>query len=254
MIFDFPKMNNFINSPLNSFLVNLCLLKYKRLFPDLGSSYNFASVDYEAHMNTKKVYSVNHVFKTKNKSVAGINTLHTTCEVEGTQLLTIDPRYVKNSHLVGFRLTQNCINFLYVEGSTTWLYDCPRHLSIFYKAEHSYDKIPFFYLDRVMYADPITCKTFNYANQIPCENNPKIGITLDTDQYDLLTPQPNKKTCFSYLNQLKYKLLLTQTPLLAKMQVFILKKNSSISGVEFDLQNAPIIPFNSLVKPLFTNL
>ena len=36
-------------------------------------------------------------------------------------------------------------------------------------------------------------QTFEYANQIPCENNPQNVISLDpdTDQFYVLTPQPN---------------------------------------------------------------
>ena len=102
---------------------------------------------------------------------------------------------VKNPQLAGFPLTQNRSNFLYVEGSTAWLYDCPHHLSPLYIAEQCYDKVPVNYLDTVMYVDPITHQTFEYANQIPCENNPQNVISLDpdTDQYYVLTPQPIKK-------------------------------------------------------------
>ena len=128
-------------------------------------------------------------------SVAELNTLHTICEVERTQLLTILAMSVKNPQLAGFLLTQNRSNFLYVEGSTAWLYDCPHHLSPLYIADQCYDKIPVNYLDTVMYVDPITRQTFEYANQIPCENNPQNVISLDpdTDQYYVLTPQPIKK-------------------------------------------------------------
>ena len=88
---------------------------------------------------------------------------------------------VKNPQLAGFLLTQNRSNFLYVEGSTAWLYDCPHHLSPLYIADQCYDKIPVNYLDTVMYVDPITRQTFEYANQIPCENNPQNVISLDPD-------------------------------------------------------------------------
>ena len=72
-----------------------------------------------------------------------------------------------------------------------------------------------------MYIDPITRQTFKNANQFPCENNPQNMIALDpdTDQYYNLTPQPIKK------EPPLFKLLLAQTPLLPKMQVFLLKKN-----------------------------
>ena len=56
-------------------------------------------------------------------SVAELNTLHTVFELEKTQLLTILAMSVYNPHLAGFLLTQNCNNFLLVEGSTAWLYD-----------------------------------------------------------------------------------------------------------------------------------
>ena len=165
----------------------------KFLFPALNSSNKFATIDYEAHINTKIDYSINHVFK--SMSVAELNTLHTICEVERTQLLTILAMSVKNPQLAGFLLTQNRSNFLYIEGSTAWLYDCPHHLSPLYNADQCYDKIPVNYLDTVMYVDPITRQTFEYANQIPCENNPQNVISLDpdTDQYYVLTPQPIKK-------------------------------------------------------------
>ena len=167
--------------------------KDKLLFPALNSSNNLATIDYEAHINTKLDYSINHVFK--SMSVAELNTLHTICEVERTQLLTILAMSVKNPQLAGFLLTQNRSNFLYVEGSTAWLYDCPHHLSPLYIADQCYDKIPVNYLDTVMYVDPITRQTFEYANQIPCENNPQNVISLDPDpdQYYVLTPQPIKK-------------------------------------------------------------
>ena len=133
------------------------------LFPALNSSNDFDTIDYEAHINTKTDYSINHVFKTM--SVAELNTLHTFCEVETTQLLTILAMFPKNPQLAGFLLTQNRSNFLYVEGSTAWLYDCPHHLSPLCIAEQCYGKIPVNSLDTVMYVDPITRQTFEYANQ-----------------------------------------------------------------------------------------
>ena len=94
-------------------------------------------------------------------SVADLNTLHTICEVERSQRLIILAMSVKKPRLAGFILTQNWGNFLYVEGSTAWLYDCPHHISPSYIAEHGYDKIPVRYLDTVMYVDPITRQTLS---------------------------------------------------------------------------------------------
>ena len=57
------------------------------------------------------------------------NTLHTKCELERNQLLTVLAMSVQNPQLAGFLLTGNRSNFLYVEGSTALLYDCPYFFS-----------------------------------------------------------------------------------------------------------------------------
>ena len=105
----------------------------KLVFPATYSFENFATIDCEAHINTTIGYSISHVFKTR--SVAEPNTLHTICGVERTQLLTMVAMLVKNPQLAGFLLTQNRSKFLYVKGSTAWLYHCPHHLSFSYIAE-----------------------------------------------------------------------------------------------------------------------
>ena len=71
-------------------------------FPALNISNNFATLDYEAHINTKIDLTINHVFK--SMSVQELNTLLTICELERTQLLTILSTSVKNPQLAGFLL------------------------------------------------------------------------------------------------------------------------------------------------------
>ena len=93
------------------------------IFPALNISNNFATLDYDAHINPKIDFTINHVLI--SMSVQELNTLHTVCEIERTQLLTILAMSVKNPQLAGFLLTVNRSNFFYVEGSTAWLYDCP---------------------------------------------------------------------------------------------------------------------------------
>ena len=106
-----------------------------------------------------------------------------------------------------------------------------------------------------MYVDPITRQTFEYANQIPCENNPQNVISLDPDTgYYVLTPQPIKKTLIYFSNLLKLKPLLSPTPLLLKILVFIPKKNSNIFGTVYYSLNTLIILFSFLVKLLALNL
>ena len=78
-------------------------------------------------------------------TVPELNTLHTVCELERTQLLTILAMSVKNPQLAGFLLTRNRSNFLYLEGSTAWLYDCPHFISPLYRAVTCIDRIPIHY-------------------------------------------------------------------------------------------------------------
>ena len=94
--------------------------------PALNVSHNFATIDYDAFINTKIDYTINHDFRFMTVQV--LNSLHTVCELERKQLLTILAMSVQNPQLAGFLLTGNRCNFLYVEGSTAWLYDCPHSL------------------------------------------------------------------------------------------------------------------------------
>ena len=80
-------------------------------------------------------------------TVQELNTLHTICELERNQLLTILAMSVQNPQLAGFLLTGNRSNFLYVEGSTAWLYDCPHFLSPLYKAGRCFDRISIHFKD-----------------------------------------------------------------------------------------------------------
>ena len=130
-------------------------------------------------------------------TVQELKTLHTICEFERTQLLTILAMSVKNPQLAGFLLTGTRSNFLYVEGSTAWLYDCPHFISPLYKADQSFNTIPIHSRETIMYVDPITRQTFNYAPPINCGNNPQNIIELDPDTDDgdfyVLTPDPLKR-------------------------------------------------------------
>ena len=97
------------------------------IFPASNVSNNFATIDYDAHINTKIDNTINQVFRPI--TVQELNTLHTICELERNQLLTKLTMSVQNPQRGGFCLTAR--NFLYVEVSTAWLYDCP-HFSLLY--------------------------------------------------------------------------------------------------------------------------
>ena len=130
-------------------------------------------------------------------TVQQLNTLHTVCEQERNQLLTIQAMSVQNPQLAGFLLPGNQRHFLYLEGSTAWFYDCPHFLSPLYKADRCFDCIPIHFKDTLMYVDPITRKTYDYATPIACDNNPKNIIELDPDSDDqdfyILGPEPMKQ-------------------------------------------------------------
>ena len=46
-------------------------------YPALNVSNNFATIDYDAHINTKINYAINHVFRAM--TLQELNTLHTVC-------------------------------------------------------------------------------------------------------------------------------------------------------------------------------
>ena len=105
----------------------------KIVFPAFNVSNNFATIDYDAHINTKIDSSIDHNFR--SLTVQELNTLHTICELERNQLLTILSMSVQNPQLAGFLLTGIRSNFLYNEGSTAWLHGCPHFLSPLYKTD-----------------------------------------------------------------------------------------------------------------------
>ena len=97
------------------------------MFAALNASNKFATIYYDAHINTKIDNTINHVFR--SMTVKELNTPHTDCKLERNQFLTILAMSMQNPHFAGFLLTGNRSNFLYVECSTAWLYDCPHFLS-----------------------------------------------------------------------------------------------------------------------------
>ena len=167
----------------------------KFFFPALNVSNNFATKDYDAHMNTKIDYTINHVFR--SMTVQEVNALHTVCELERNQLLTILAMSVQNPQLAGFLLTGNRSKFFYAEGSTARLYDCPHFLSPLYKADRCFDRIPIHFKDTLIYVDPITTQNYDYATPIACDNNSRNIIELDPDSDDHdfynLGPEPIKR-------------------------------------------------------------
>ena len=224
----------------------------KFIFPALNVSNNFATIDYDAHINTESDYIINHVFR--SMTVQELNTLYTICELDRNQLLKILAMSVQNPHFAGFLLTGNRSNFLYVEGSTAWLYDCPHFLSPLYKADRCFDRLPIHIKGTLMYVGPITRQTYYYDTPITCDNNPRNIIELDPDSdeqnFYILGPEPIKRKPPSCLHLLKLKLQYALTLSQPKMLVYIQMQNLINSGTELCFLNILIQHFNYLVKLL----
>ena len=82
----------------------------KQVLSALNVPNNFATVNFDAYFNTKMNYAVNRDFF--SITVQELNTLHTVCESERNQLLTILAMPVRNPHFAGFLLTGNRSNRL----------------------------------------------------------------------------------------------------------------------------------------------
>ena len=140
-------------------------------------------------------------------SVSELNTFHTICDAKGTQLATILARSLKNPQLACFLYTQNRSILYMSKAQLTGL--------IFVLISLLYKKLNISMIKALFTILTLSCMlTQSLANQIPCENNPQNVITLepDTDQYNILTPQPSEKIVFYFLDLFKSKRLLAQTP------------------------------------------
>ena len=188
-----PNPHSVINEYISGKLV-LDPHKNQYVFPALSVSNNFATIDCP-HTYTKIDYTVNHVFR--SMTVQKVNTLYTIRELERNQLLTKLAMSVQKPQLAGFLLTGNPSNFLYVEGTTAWLFDCTLFLSPLYKADLCFDRIPIHFKDSLSYVDPITRQTYDYSTPITCDNNHRKAIELDPDSDDqnfyFFRPEPIKR-------------------------------------------------------------
>ena len=188
-------------------------------------------------------------------TVQVLNTLHTVSGLERNQLLTILAMSRQNPLLAGFLLTRKRSNFLNFEGSTAWLYDCPHFLPPKYKADRCFDRIPIHFKDTLMYVDPITRQTYDYATPIACDNNPRNIFELDPDSEDqgfyFLGPDTIKRKPPLMFTPSQIETTLSQL----KMLAYILIVNSINFGTKSSFLNILILHFNFweklLVTPLF---
>ena len=155
---------------------------------------------------------------------------------------------VQNPQLAGFLLTGNRSNFLYVEGSTAWLYDCPHFLSPLYKADRCFDRIPIHFKDILMYVDHITRQTYDYATPITCDNIPRNIIELDPDSDDqefyILGPEPIKRKPPLMFTPSQIKTTIRTNTFQPKMLVYVPMQNLTNFGIVFYFPNILILHFN----------
>ena len=76
-----PRPHSIIDQNINE-RIQFDTSNQKYIFPALNYSNNFATLDYDAHINTKIDFTINHVFNTM--TVQELITLHTVCELERT--------------------------------------------------------------------------------------------------------------------------------------------------------------------------
>ena len=87
-------------------------------FPPLNDTISFGTVVYDAHIESKIVYSINHVFKSLPKKER--NAMNHICALERQQLLTILAMSVQKPHFAGYLLIGNLSTSLY-RSSSAWL-------------------------------------------------------------------------------------------------------------------------------------
>ena len=81
-----------------------------KCFSALNISNNFATIDYDAHIDTNIDFTINHVFR--SMTVQDLITLQMVCELERNQLLKRLAMSVQSLQRAGILLTGNRINFL----------------------------------------------------------------------------------------------------------------------------------------------
>ena len=184
-------LNEYPTFPQNSMSSPLVIesVKNKCRFFLQNDSNSLGTVDYDAQKNTKADSFINH--KSKPMTIQKLITLYHICGLEGTQVLTVLAKSFQNLQLVGYNLTANRSNFLFEEGSTAWLFDCPQLRSPLYEADESLDHEPIYYQDIVMHIDLVPKQYSNYVTATSCNNTPHTVIALDPDKEEhfVLTPK-----------------------------------------------------------------
>ena len=73
-----------------------------------------------------------------------------------SKLETITALAIQNLQIAGYFFKGTRKKFLYVEGITAWLNDCPQFVSTLYEVDELFDYILIYYQGTVIYIDPIS--------------------------------------------------------------------------------------------------
>ena len=157
-------------------------------------------IDYELHLQVKLKFLV--FYNAKRLRHSELALLRNDCELERTQFSIIFMLAFQNTPLAGYMLTGDRSMFLDTDGSVAWLYQCPKIISPLKILDRCYDRIPIEYEGKTHFIDPITRKTFPFANEIPCQgtygNMFHLNLDVATSWYKLSpAPEPVNKPLIS---------------------------------------------------------
>ena len=87
-------------------------------------------------------------------TVQKLNIFHTVCELERNEPIAILAMSQQNPFSKTLVFPGISCNFLYIEGSTDWLCDCPHFLCHLFKADRCFDSISIQFKDTLMLHRP----------------------------------------------------------------------------------------------------
>ena len=155
---------------------------------------------------------------------------------------------VKNPQLAGFLLSQNRSNFLYVEGSSAWLYDCSHHLFPLNTAEQFIYEIPSPVLTLFCMLTQLHVKHLIMQMEFHLKITHKMLMLFTAILFNFLsqlhtTPQPIENGLLLLFEPTQIQTAISPNTFTARPKIhvillkhsntFILKKNSHTFGIIF---------------------
>ena len=151
-----------------------------------------AVIDYDTHLNLKIDYMM---YSAARKSrYAEIEILKKQCENERILRFTILTLAIQDPIMAGYLLTGKRDQFLTMEGSIAWLYECPEVISpLDTTSNRCYDKIPIDFESKLQFVDPISRQTFEFSAEIECNGTEENIFNLDPEDpntWVMINPNP----------------------------------------------------------------